>query len=192
MPNWCRTCFKAVGDREQLDRLHKIFIELEEMPVPYMETDLGPTWLGNLVIHLGGDWQKVYCRGSWDYLEMEEDGLVFDCETAWDELPQLRRFIEEKFPGLKIYYRAEEPAMDVYKTNDASGIHFPERYYLDIEDHALCIHHTLEDLCEEMGKVTGNPNLTTYADCQQALADFVASHPEVEYYALSEYAVLDN
>ena len=69
MPNWAYTQYHAVGDKEQLQQLHSIMDELESMKAPGLhENGFGPSWLGNLIIKLGGDWEKIYCRGYWDNL----------------------------------------------------------------------------------------------------------------------------
>lgn len=74
MPNWAYTQYIATGDKEQLQKLLAVMDELECMKAPGLhENGFGPTWLGNLVIKLGGDWEKVYCRGSWDNLQLTDD-----------------------------------------------------------------------------------------------------------------------
>ena len=76
MPNWAYSQYIATGDKEQLKKLHSIMSELEDMKAPGLyENGFGSTWLGNLVIMLGGDWKQVYCRGSWDNLLLQEDEI---------------------------------------------------------------------------------------------------------------------
>lgn len=84
MPNWSYSSYYVTGDKEQIKMLHSIMLELEEMKSPGLhENGFGSTWLGNLVIKLGGDWEKVYCRGYWDNLLLHEDGTVsFSVESA--------------------------------------------------------------------------------------------------------------
>ncbi len=38
--------------------------------------------------------------------------------------------IEKTISGLKVWYMAEEEGMEIYETNDAQGVYFPERYIL--------------------------------------------------------------
>ena len=106
--------------------------ELESMKTPKLhENSFGSTWLGNLVIKLDGDWNKLYCRGSWDNLLLHDYGTIsFIVKSAWDEPNDVREFIEEKFPDIHLYYQCKEPGMCVYKTNDDTGQFFPEKYYL--------------------------------------------------------------
>ena len=75
--------------------------ELECMKDPGMhENEFGSTWLGNLVIKLGGDWKKIYCRGSWNNLFHDNEVISFSVESAWDEPDEVRNFIEEKYPNI--------------------------------------------------------------------------------------------
>lgn len=92
MPNWAYTMYHATGDKEQLKKLHSIMSELEGMKAPGLHKNgFGATWLGNLVIKLGGDWEKVYCRGYWDNLLLHDDGSIsFSVESAWDEPNEVR------------------------------------------------------------------------------------------------------
>lgn len=87
MANWAYTAYHATGDKEQIQKLYSVMDELECMKAPGLHKHgFGPSWLGNLVIKLGGDWEKVYCRGYWDNLLLHDDGSVsFSVESAWDE-----------------------------------------------------------------------------------------------------------
>lgn len=102
MPNWCYSQYIATGDKEQLKKLHSVMDELEGLKDPGLhENGFGKTWLGNLVIKLGGDWEKVFCRGYWDNLLLHEDCTVsFSVESAWGELNEVREFIEKSSPVL--------------------------------------------------------------------------------------------
>ena len=99
MPNWAYTQYHCDGDKEQLKQLHSIMEELESMKAPGLhENGFSQTWLGNLVIKLGGEWDKIYCRGSWENLLLHDDGTVsFSAESARDEPNEVRVFIEKKF-----------------------------------------------------------------------------------------------
>ncbi|MBR6283749.1 MAG: hypothetical protein IKR25_05570 [Muribaculaceae bacterium] len=104
---------------------------LEEMKEPLVENGFGTAWYGNLVTILGGDWNDVYCRGSWSDLRlMSDDVLAWSDETAWGPMIEVFGLIEKTLPGLKVWYMAEEECMEIYETNDQDGIYFPERYVL--------------------------------------------------------------
>lgn len=183
MPNWAYTQYHCDGDREKLQQLHSIMAELESMKAPGLhDNGFGSTWLGNLVIKLGGDWNKVYCRGSWDNLLLHEDGTVsFSVESAWDEPNEVREFIEKKFSDIQIYYQTEESGMGIYKTNDDSGQYFPEKYYLWIEDETTEYCNDLESLIRKVEKITGSRHLTSLYACERALETYSRKHSNLCY-----------
>ena len=193
MPNWAYTQYHAVGDKEQLKKLHSIMDELESMKAPGLhENGFGSTWLGNLVIKLGGDWEKIYCRGYWDNLLLHSDGSVsFSVESAWDEPDEVREFIEEKFPDIKLYYQCEESGMCIYKTNDYSGQYFPEKYYLWVEDGETEYYTTIEVLANEVENITGSKNLKTLDSCKKALESYSRKNQDL-CYTLEEFSVVDD
>ena len=61
---------------------------------------------------------------------MGDDVLAWNDETAWGPMIEVFELIEKAIPGLKVWYMAEEEGMEIYETNDADGIYFPERYIL--------------------------------------------------------------
>ncbi len=172
MPNWASTLYVVVGDKQQLKELHSLMDELECMKEPLHPNGFGTTWLGNLVIKLGGDWNKVYCRGSWDDLTFDGEQITFHVESAWGELNEVRELIEDHFPDLKLYYQCEEPGMCIYVTNDDTGKYFPERFYLWVEDEDTEYYQSLESLVEAVENITRSKHLTTLDSCRKALESF--------------------
>lgn len=193
MPNWAYTQYHAVGDKEQLQQLHSVMDELECMKEPGLhENGFGPSWLGNLVIKLGGDWEKTYCRGYWDNLLLHDDGTVsFSVESAWDEPNEVREFIEKKFPDIKLYYQCEESGMCIFKTNDDTGQYFPEKYYLWVEDRETEYYTTIEALANEVENITRSKNLKTLDSCKKALESYSRKNHDL-CYTLEEFSVVDN
>lgn len=193
MPNWAYTMYHATGDKEQMKKLHSIMSELEGMKAPGLHKNgFGSSWLGNLVIKLGGDWEKVYCRGSWDNLLLHEDGTVsFSVESAWGELYDVRKVIEEQFPGVRLYFQCEEPGMGIYQTNDDTGHYFPEKYYLWVENGETEYYNTLEALVKEVENITGSKNLKTFNSCKKALETYSRSHSDL-CYTLEEFSVVQD
>ena len=192
MPNWAYTQYHAVGDKEQLQELHSIMDELECMKAPGLHNNgFGSTWLGNLVIKLGGDWEKIYCRGWWDNLCLNGESLDFTVESAWGELNETREFIEKKFPGVKLYYQCEEAGMGIYQTNDDTGQYFPEKYYLWVEDGETMYHNTLDDLIKDVEETTGSKNLKTLDSCKKALETYSRKHHDL-CYTLEEFSMVDD
>ena len=168
-------------------------IELEDMKSPGLhENGFGSTWLGNLVIKLGGNWEQVYCRGSWDNLLLHENGTVsFSVESAWGELNEVRHLIEEKFPGVRLYFQCEESDMCIYQTNDDTYQYFPEKYYLWVEDGTTEYYTTLEALAKEIENITGSKNLKTLDSCQKALETYSRSHSNL-CYIMEKFKVIND
>ncbi|MBD5427037.1 MAG: hypothetical protein HDR38_05750 [Treponema sp.] len=192
MPNWAYTQYVVTGDKHQLQKLYSIMNELECMKDPGMhENGFGSTWLGNLVIKLGGDWKKIYCRGSWDNLLHENEVISFSVESAWDEPDEVRHLIEEKFPDIKLYYQCEESGMGIYITNDGTGQYFPEKYYLWIENGETDYYDNLESLIQDVERITGSKNLKTLDSCRKALETYSRNNSEL-CYTLEEFNVVND
>ena len=136
MPNWCDTTYKCTGNKKSLKKLYETLNKLKMDKTPRVGNDFGSLWLGCVVDKLGGDWEKVACRGEViDFsLNKTKDVLTIYQSTAWSEQWEFREFLEFTLPGIKIYYTEEEPGCDVYYTNDKLGIFFPDRYILDCDD----------------------------------------------------------
>lgn len=129
MPNWCDTTYKAVGTKEQVKKFH-------ELAKKSWDNDDNKGWLGHLVTELGGDWEKVHCRG-WirdepylrdDFGEEDYAECTLYTDCAWGEMDEWRHFIEKEIDGLVLYYLAIEPGMCEYYTNDDQ---YADKYYVD-------------------------------------------------------------
>lgn len=104
MPNWCNTNYVLKGaNKEQTKDLYEKIESLKEMEKPLVENDFGNLWMGCLIHKLGGDWHSVSCRGWIEEFELREDVLYMDCWTAWGELYEFRCFIEQQYPGSKMF-----------------------------------------------------------------------------------------
>ena len=134
MPNWAYTSYLVKGSSEEVAALHKIIQDLEAREESYLPNGFGKLWLGNLVSILGGDWEKIYCRGHILDYSLQEDILRMNVESAWGEMDETRHFLQNKFPSLEIFYQTEEPGLCIFLTNDAAGAYFPERWLLDWND----------------------------------------------------------
>lgn len=126
MANICTTNYVIEGKKEELDALYLKMKELQEMEQPLVENNFGPTWLGCLVKALGKNPEDLLCRGIWIELEQQDDKLLMAFETAWTPCYEVTQLMKEKFPSLRIFYKAEEPGCEVYLKNDAEGKYFPE------------------------------------------------------------------
>lgn len=134
MPNWCYTNYVVEGDRKDIADLHAKMVALQNMQEPYVPNGFGPTWLGCLINKLGGDWNKIYCRGSWSELEIYPDGtLRFNTETAWYRMDEVEAFLKSKYKSLRIYFYTEEEGMEIFETNDVEGKYFSDTVVVDSE-----------------------------------------------------------
>lgn len=132
MPNWAYTQYKIKGSEEEVTALHKTIQNLADVDESLLPNGFGKLWLGNLVQALGGDWEKIYCRGQILDYSLENGILKINTETAWGEMSETRHFIESKFPSLEIYFQTEEPGMCIFQTNNSEI--FPEKWILDYND----------------------------------------------------------
>ncbi len=66
MPNWMYVDYQIVGEEAELDSLFQVLIGIEEGNGTIVENGFGKNWLGNLVASLGGDPEKIECRGKWE------------------------------------------------------------------------------------------------------------------------------
>ena len=130
MPNWAYTQYKIKGSESEVAALHKTIHDLEQRKESLLPNGFGKLWLGNLVHVLGGDWNKIYCRGQILDYSLDNGILTINTETAWGEMSETRHFIQTKFPSLEIFFQTEECGMCIFQTNDSTGEIFPERRLL--------------------------------------------------------------
>ena len=176
MPNWASASyvFKGADDKQAKDLYEKID-SLSKMTEPLVPNGFGKLWMGCLVNLLGGDWDKVYCRGEIIDYNLNGDIVSISCETAWGEMPEFRHFLERQYPGSKIYYQVEECGNCVYATNDAEGEYFKDRYCLDSYD-GLEYFETIEEAAEFIGERIGKELLLDFAKIESAIDDYMEEH----------------
>ena len=166
MPNWCFTGYVITGERKEVRSLYEKMKSLQEMKTPLLPNGFGPAWLGCLVQSLGGDPQKVYCRGQWSNLKLSEEGVLsFDTEHAWSRPADVEALIEKAFPSVKIYFLEEELGMDIFQTNDESGEYFKEQIIIDEESEGM-EYYTEEEVLKRLSNLAGRP----IADWEEAEA----------------------
>ena len=118
MPNICTTDYVFEGEQQELDALYNTFKNLQ---------DEDKDDLVNLVKALGKEPSELLdCRGGWIAPERDGDTLRITIETAWTPRYELHTILKEAYPGLRIYYMAEEPGCEIYEKNDAEGKYFPD------------------------------------------------------------------
>jgi hypothetical protein len=132
-PAFMSVCFE--GKRRELRSLYGKMKRLEVRQKPLVENSFynPKCWLGNLVTRLGADWREVYCRGTWDSLQLKKNHLYFFTETAWKPPFALLKLIQKCYPSFVFYFFAEGDDWDTYLTNDAECKYFSSRYVIDME-----------------------------------------------------------
>lgn len=191
MSNTCFTTYKVTGKKKDVTKLFKTIKRLEGRKTPLVPNGWydPKLWLGCLVKALGGDSNKVYCRGTITFYEMEDDVLTLNTETAWAEMSETRHFIESCFPGMKIYYIEEESGCEIFNTNDSEGIYFKDRYYLDGFDDSEYF-ETLEEAAKYVKDIVGYDVEADFDVIDKALNAYMEEHEEDDpdcYYSFHEF-----
>ncbi len=158
------------GKRKEVQSLFSKMNNLENRKKPLVENGFGKTWLGCLVNKLSGDWQKIYCRGSWSDLDWNGAILRFNTETAWGPMNEVFKFIKSIYPSLEIYYMAEEDGNGVFITNDVEGCYFRDRFRIEFDcDYEYFT--TIEGVCGYVSRVIGK-ELKSKAAMEAAINDW--------------------
>ena len=191
MPNWCDTTYKCVGDPKEVRSLYKTIKANDKRKTSRVKNGYGTLWLGNIVDALGEDWEKLRCRGEITSYQLDDNVLTIYQNTAWCEQEGFRQCIERKFPSIKVYYREEEPGCDVFYTNDADRIYFPERYFLDNYDEPLYF-NTIEEAADSVSEIVGHEVAPTVEAIEEALNDYEEEHEDEDvFYSFHEFLITD-
>ena len=193
MPNWASTAYAMKAEPEQAKDLYDKIESLKQMKEPLDPNGFGKLWMGCLVNLLGGDWTKIYCRGEITDCTLTDDHVCISCETAWGEMPEFRHFIEQQYPGSKVYYCVEECGNEVYATNDTKGVYFKDRYCLDFYE-GLEYFETIETAAEFIGERIGKTLKPDFAEIEQAINDYMEEHEDDEecWMSFHKFDVLDD
>lgn len=131
MPNWCDTSYVIEGPKEDLEKIQNA---IKNHKVRKNSAD---SWEGNILDELGIKFNEsnAHMRGFIDWegdLTVGDDyvTLNFYAQEAWNKT-DFSRYLEDAFPEITIYWKAEEPGCGIYETNDDEGKYFPERYMID-------------------------------------------------------------
>ena len=71
MANCCDTTYKCVGDLKEVRSLYKTIKANDNRKTSRIKNGFGTLWLGNIIDALGEDWEKLRCRGSIYYYELD-------------------------------------------------------------------------------------------------------------------------
>lgn len=191
MPNWASVTYKCVGAAKEVTELNTILERMNSRKEPKHPNGFGNLWLGELVIELGLDWEKLRCRGEITDYNCDEECVTIYQQTAWCEQEGVRQAIETKFPSIKVYFLEEEPGCEVYYTNDINGDWFSERFLLDGEE-VWEYFETIEEVSEYVNQTYGLTTKADLEDIQMQLEEYVEGYDDDDFYLkLHEFKCVD-
>lgn len=182
-----------VGDRRQMRSLYGKMLRLQNRKTPLVENGFyyQKRWLGNLVTRLGANWHEVYCRGTWDNLQLNGKVLFFFTETAWQAPFGLLHLIKKVYPGLEIYFSAEGDGWDFYLKNDSKGHFYTSRFELDMPPENE-YYDTIDEVAEHITAYIGRNILPTKEAVYAAIDEWEMENTNLDAYInLKEYEVVD-
>ena len=190
-PAFMSVCIE--GDRRQIRSLHGKMLRLQNRDKPLIDNGFyhPKRWLGNLVERLGSDYHEVFCRGTWDNLQLSHSVLSFDTETAWEAPFEVLHLIERVYPGLRIYFAADGDGWDWYLTNDREGRYFKSRYELDIPpDNEY--YDTIDEVAVQVSTYIGQPIAPTLDAVHAAIEECEEPNEDMDAYInLKEYKIVE-
>ena len=193
MANVCMVEYWCESKKEHLNELNSVLKLLQNANEPIVANSRGNLWLGCIVKQLGGNWKDVECRGEVISFDYNGESLYMEQDTDWCEQEGFRRFLEYRFPGLKIYYLEIEPCTAWGSTNDVERKHFPYRYYMSSST-GYDFFKTLEEVAEKVSKVVDFKVEPDFLAISNVLDDYTEEHEDDEedsYYNLYEIDLLD-
>lgn len=152
MPNWCEVTYKVTG--KDINKIYKLYNTLKENKDLRLNDDADIWWgdivyqLGGNVWHKNDenkfftdedkkmydkikaehpetlDKNPIYCRGWIVDMEIDDNVLSIYYNSAWQELSEVRHFLEANLDIDEIIFYAEEPGMEIYATNDIDETYF--------------------------------------------------------------------
>ena len=113
MPNWCDCTYKCVGDLKDVRSLYKALKYIDKRKTSIIKNGFGKWWLGNLVVKLGGNWEKYRCRGEITYYELNGNILTI-CQNTNDANGEYfpERYYLDSYVDDSEYFTTIEEAAD--------------------------------------------------------------------------------
>ncbi len=191
MPNWCNTSYVFEGNKEEIADLYQKLQSLDQRQTPLVENGFGKLWLGCVVTLWGGDWEKFYCRGEIDFLELTtETTISLATMTAWGDMPEVWDFVLKKYPSVIYYFTTDEPGMCYYATNDKEGKYYPDRFIVEDYEDETGYYDCLEAAMGDVAEIVGKP-IANRAEMDVAIEEYNNSHPDNPLY-VNEIKVVPN
>lgn len=194
MPNWSFTQYACSGEPKEIRQLHNAIKTNAKRKTSRVKNGFGTLWLGNIIDQLGGNWEDWKCRGEITDFYMEKDAkkLTIYQSTAWCEQEGFRKFIEQKFPSIKIYYRDIESGCGWYGTNDSTGEYFPERYILESYDDTQ-LFNTIEEAAKYVSGIVDHNVEANLTAIEKALDNYEEENEDEDlYFSFHEFQVVDD
>ena len=120
MPNWCESKIEITG--RDTGKFYNFIKKSQEDNPAKDRTGFGATWLGNLLLSAGKDFEKicdreypVVCRGSYGNVDFTDGVLTLYAESAWSPCYDLFRYIAQTMCfDVDVDFYAEEPGCEIY------------------------------------------------------------------------------
>lgn len=127
MANWASTDYKIEGNSKDLQEIFELFCKFDKGERKPFDEHTDKEWEGNIVWALGGNTKELYLRGFIQVCELEDGILSIAAEEAWG-VTDFRKFLENHYENMKVYYMVEEEDEEIFATNDEEGKYFPCRF----------------------------------------------------------------
>lgn len=102
MACWIVCDYLIEGNESEILDLYNMLKQLEAEDSESDKGDFKETWLGYLVERLGGDTDKIYCRGFWSEVKYDGNNLHLSTRAAFQDPFEVIDLIKQRFPNLKI------------------------------------------------------------------------------------------
>lgn len=182
MANVCNTSYHIYSDDSSV--LNNIYDTL----MKGMKESTYDISLSEAILLLGGDPSGKYLRGEIYEIEISDDCLSVFMNTAWDEMPDFRHFLIDKF-GVHIDYLAEEPGCGIYRTNyDVGG-----EYHIEVYENGDIVDSGYDyadfgTIASEVKEITGK-TATTYEDLVGIIKEYNKQHEDEDSYISVEEVI---
>lgn len=101
-----------------------------------LHTNVEKAAIENLFQYKGIDTTKISLRGTIEYMEWNEDNILLSSAAAWSPLFDAYTTIADVY-GVNFVMQSTEPGNNLYINTDHTGIYFPDRYCISIENEDL-------------------------------------------------------
>lgn len=144
MPNWCETnIYITHNDSDKIKALYDRIVEWTSKDC--YDNGFGTNWLGNVAGNSGiakwdekrngmltEDGEFVYCRGSIQYLNHNDNTIEISQEDAWSPILKVWSKVLGKYlPDASLTFDAVETGSNIYATNNPN---IEGNYYVDVWD----------------------------------------------------------